>query len=124
MRQEARTINPGDRLISASDLPLGSCRVFSVLIEDQETEIILVHTSQGFRACLNRCRHLPVSLDWGDGEVLDDTGHYFQCRTHGALFRVTDGLCVAGPCNGKSLHPILIEEKADAIHFIGLGVTP
>ncbi|MBE7489356.1 MAG: Rieske (2Fe-2S) protein [Candidatus Omnitrophica bacterium] len=124
MRQEGKSINPGDRLMAASELPVGSSRVVAVSFDDRDMEIIVVHTPDGFRAYLNQCRHLPVSLDWGDGEVLDETGLYFQCRTHGALFRLSDGLCIAGPCNGKPLRPVSIRESCGFIHFLGPGEMP
>ncbi|KXK30703.1 MAG: Rieske (2Fe-2S) domain protein [Candidatus Hinthialibacteria bacterium OLB16] len=110
--------------MAASELPVGSSRVVAVSFDDRDMEIIVVHTSDGFRAYLNQCRHLPVSLDWGDGEVLDETGLYFQCRTHGALFRLSDGLCIAGPCNGKPLRPVSIRESCGFIHFLGPGEMP
>ena len=28
---------------------------------------------------------------------------FIQCATHGALFRLVDGLCVYGPCAGEYL---------------------
>ena len=57
-------------------------------------------------------------------KVLDETGLYFQCRTHGALFRLSDGLCIAGPCNGKPLRPVSIRESCGFIHFLGPGEMP
>ena len=39
-------------------------------------------------------------------------GDLILCGTHGALFRPDDGLCVGGPCAGKSLTPwpVRVEE--------------
>ncbi len=57
----------------------------------------------GVRAYLNRCEHLPNPLDGGSREFLDSTGTLLRCGTHGALFRREDGLCIEGPCRGRSL---------------------
>jgi hypothetical protein len=34
---------------------------------------------------------------------LNEDGTLLVCSTHGARFRVEDGLCVTGPCAGKAL---------------------
>lgn len=51
----------------------------------------------------NLCRHLPVPLDGGTGRVLDERGRHLVCGTHGATYRLRDGLCVDGPCEGLAL---------------------
>ena len=55
------------------------------------------------RAYLNRCEHIPIPLDGGSREFFDPEGEHLRCGTHGALYRLSDGLCVAGPCTGDSL---------------------
>lgn len=60
---------------------------------------------------LNRCEHLPIPLSARGQDMLSDDGHHLMCRTHGACYRVTDGMCVAGPCEGKSLVVFRVEER-------------
>jgi len=55
------------------------------------------------RSYLNRCRHVPIELDWQPGRFFDDSGLYLICATHGATYRAVDGRCVGGPCGGQSL---------------------
>jgi nitrite reductase/ring-hydroxylating ferredoxin subunit len=119
MSQEERTFNPGDRLVTYAEMPPGETRVLKVEAGERPQEIILARTELGFRAYQNRCRHLPVSLDWGDGEVLDESGDLLQCRTHGALYRIEDGLCVAGPCKGHTLIPVEVEERGQCVYLKG-----
>ena len=54
----------------------------------------------------NRCPHLRTPLEWEEDRFLDADGALIQCATHGALFRISDGRCLAGPCKGKSLNPV------------------
>ncbi len=54
----------------------------------------------------NRCPHLGTPLEWEEDRFLDADGALIQCSTHGALFQIEDGLCLLGPCRGKSLQPI------------------
>lgn len=51
----------------------------------------------------NVCRHLPLSLDGGDGEIFSRDGRHFFCQSHGALYEPATGLCVRGPCEGARL---------------------
>ena len=67
------------------------------------------------RAFVNRCPHLGVELDWQPGEFFDETGLYFVCSTHGAIFEPASGLCVAGPCRGARLQAIEVEERQGRI---------
>jgi nitrite reductase/ring-hydroxylating ferredoxin subunit len=66
---------------------------------------ILVATPHGERAWRNLCPHSGGPLARPGETPLSRDGTHLVCATHGALFRVTDGLCVAGPCQGASLTP-------------------
>lgn len=56
----------------------------------------------------NTCPHAGTPLDFVPGRFFDPSGTLLQCATHGARFRVEDGVCVAGPCAGKRLKPVEI----------------
>ena len=57
----------------------------------------------------NSCPHLGVELNWQEDKFLDMDGMLIQCSTHGALFLIEDGECVAGPCQGQRLQSIAFE---------------
>jgi len=61
-------------------------------------------------AYINRCAHLPVELDWNEGDFFNITRDYLICATHGAQYLPTTGFCIAGPCKGRGLMPILVME--------------
>jgi nitrite reductase/ring-hydroxylating ferredoxin subunit len=65
--------------------------------------VVVVDDTGAVRAYLNECRHLPVPLDGGSREFLDPPSRLLRCGTHGALYRLDDGLCVTGPCRGLAL---------------------
>lgn len=102
----------------------GGTVVLPIDLEGREDQMILHRSEERHLAYLNRCRHLSVTLDWGDGDVLDASGKLFQCRTHGALFRPADGMCVAGPCRGLPLRPVEIVEKDGGVYLVGPEETP
>ncbi|MBU6381103.1 MAG: Rieske (2Fe-2S) protein [Betaproteobacteria bacterium] len=66
---------------------------------------VVRYEGQNF-AYLNRCAHVPVELDWLEGAFFDDTGHFLVCATHGAMYEPKTGLCVDGPCRGRSLEAL------------------
>lgn len=62
-------------------------------------------------AYLNRCGHVPVELDWQQGEFFDHSGLYLICATHGALYAPESGRCLGGRCNGKGLVAVAVAEE-------------
>ena len=72
----------------------------------QGIKLFVVNERGVFYAYRNQCPHLGIELQWQDDQFLDIDGELIQCATHGALFLMHNGECVAGPCRGKSLHAI------------------
>ncbi|MGC8840588.1 MAG: Rieske (2Fe-2S) protein [Candidatus Sumerlaeaceae bacterium] len=66
-------------------------------------------------AYLNRCPHLPLSLDYGDGEFFDEDKQWLVCRNHGAIFEPATGKCVAGPCCGAHLRRLNVRVVGDVV---------
>lgn len=54
-------------------------------------------------AYLNRCGHVPVQLDWPEGQFFDDESVFLICATHGASYHPKTGECLSGPCEGRGL---------------------
>lgn len=98
-------------LCHIDNIPAGTSKQFNVA----EQSIFVVHYSGGFFAYLNRCPHLGIELQWQPDQFLDATSDMIQCATHGALFLIEDGQCLAGPCTGKSLTAIACHVKDDQL---------
>lgn len=70
---------------------------------------LLVMSSGGVRAWRNVCRHLAVRLDrLHPGEFMTQDRRFLLCQEHGARYRLDDGYCASGPCEGSSLRPLPI----------------
>jgi len=65
----------------------------------------------------NKCPHLGVELNWLEHQFLDSEQALIHCTTHGALFLIEDGACVAGPCLGKSLEAVSFDLIDGQIHL-------
>lgn len=62
-------------------------------------------------AYVNQCAHVPVELDWNEGDFFTLQKDYLICSTHGAHYRPDNGFCITGPCKGKSLKAISVTEQ-------------
>ena len=91
----------GRRLCRLEEVPDGEAK--GVLAEGFEYEVFIHREGEGVRAFLNSCPHQGTPLDWVPDRFIAPDGEHFLCATHGALFRMADGLCVAGPCQGARL---------------------
>lgn len=62
-------------------------------------------------AYINQCAHMPVELDWNQGEFFTSEKDFLICATHGACYEPNTGHCVFGPCKGKQLQPLRVAEE-------------
>lgn len=72
-------------------------------------------------AYVNQCAHMPVELDWNEGDFFDLSQNYLLCATHGAHYLPDTGYCVMGPCKGQRLKSIEVHERDNKI-FINLDI--
>ncbi len=68
-------------------------------------------------AYLNNCAHIPIELDWIEGEFFDASGLYLICSTHGATYEPESGRCVWGPCKGQRLTALHVEEHNGKVYL-------
>lgn len=66
---------------------------------------------------LNRCAHVPIELDWAEGEFFESSGLYLMCSTHGAIYVPDSGFCAGGPCKGGRLRQIAVLEREQQIYW-------
>jgi len=96
----------GIALCRVDEIADGAARGFT--IGDPPLRIFVVRRGDAFYGYANRCPHVGTPLDWAPDEFLDREGEHVVCSTHGALFRIHDGMCIAGPCQGDRLEPFPI----------------
>ncbi|HTN67509.1 MAG TPA: Rieske 2Fe-2S domain-containing protein [Burkholderiaceae bacterium] len=69
------------------------------------------------RGWLNRCAHVPIELDWAEGEFFESGGDYLMCSTHGAIYAPDTGVCAGGPCRGGRLRAIAVAEQDGQVYW-------
>ena len=72
----------------------------------------LYHDGQVY-AYENQCPHNQMPLNWNEHQFLDHGEQYLQCVNHGALFTLTEGNCIYGPCLGEKLQSVSLQIVAD-----------
>ena len=110
----------GERLICAGEaLAEGGRGVRFELIRFGKVQPAFVVRYDGQpRAFLNQCGHVPVELDWQEGEFFDDSRLYLICATHGALYHPASGACVGGRCAGRGLIPLPVVERDGHVYLV------
>ena len=97
------------KIANPEDLEEGQARSFRLVMGGRYVGCFLVRFQGKLLAYRNKCRHLPISLDYDDARFFDSEKRYLVCQTHGALYQPDTGLCVEGPCRGESLFPVSLE---------------
>lgn len=92
------------RLCAERELPSLGARGFHA----GGIELLVARRGDAIFAYENRCPHRGTTLDWAPDRFMSADGELLQCATHGALFRIEDGLCVLGPCLGDQLRALPI----------------
>ena len=99
------------RLCAPDELAEGQSRGFEIA----EEKLFAVRKDGQLYAYRNRCPHRGIPLEWLPDQFLDVSASLIQCATHGALFLIESGECVAGPCAGQSLQELAIREDDQGI---------
>ncbi|MDP3814171.1 Rieske (2Fe-2S) protein [Pseudomonas sp.] len=99
------------RLCAPDELAEGQSRGFEIAGD----KLFAVRRDGQCYAYRNRCPHRGIPLEWLPDQFLDHSASLIQCATHGALFLIESGECVAGPCAGQALQMLSTREDADGL---------
>jgi nitrite reductase/ring-hydroxylating ferredoxin subunit len=90
---------------------------FPVAAGGQDATGFVVRYGGQLHAYLNRCVHVPMELDWNEGEFFESSGIFLMCATHGAIYEPDTGRCAGGPCRGGRLRAIAIGERDGGVYW-------
>ena len=98
----------------AADLKQGESMKFLMPVRGADEECFVINFRGRFHAYVNRCRHVPMAMDWVDNQFFAEEGRYLMCQTHNAYYEPSSGECIVGPPDacGKMLYrvPLKIED--------------
>ena len=104
------------RLDELDDL---QCREFEFQQGGERVDAFLLRIGDEVVAYRNRCPHTGAPLNWSPDIFLSVERDFIQCAIHGALFRLSDGFCLHGPCNGQSLQSVALSVEAGVVSIKG-----
>ena len=106
---------PGAALCKLAEIPDPGAREVCFGEGWDSFRIVLLRAGARVHAYRNRCAHVHIPLNYeADGfHVMD--GDVIMCAHHGAMYRIADGYCFEGPCEGASLAAIPVTVSGDVV---------
>ncbi len=89
-------------LCDLNAIDINSDNASSLLVEDY----LIVCTGDKLHVYQNSCPHRRKPLNLISEKLLDEQKNFIRCEHHQALFTISQGLCISGPCTGGQLREI------------------
>ena len=103
--------------VAMSEIKPGAVRPVKVLYNTRDiTALVLKANNEEVSVYLDLCPHNKIVLSQ-TGDYLSADGSRLMCATHGATFKLEDGSCDRGPCEGDTLAKIPFEVIDDAVRI-------
>jgi nitrite reductase/ring-hydroxylating ferredoxin subunit len=117
-RQRSKSARTRYRVAKIDSLAVGESLKFMLPIRGADEECFLINFGGEFHAYVNRCRHVPMAMDWVDNQFFAEEGRYLMCQTHNAYYEPKSGECIAGPPTacGKFLYRVPVEIEDGVIY--------
>ncbi|GAB6052264.1 Rieske 2Fe-2S domain-containing protein [Magnetospira thiophila] len=87
------------------------------MLENGPTAIMIIRQGPRVHGYVNKCPHIGAPLDLQEGQFLSLDNTRILCSTHGAHFRIADGACLSGPCQGRGLIPVPLKVVDGAVYL-------
>ncbi|MCK6553525.1 Rieske 2Fe-2S domain-containing protein [Candidatus Binatia bacterium] len=102
-------------VVRVGELQPGETKKFLLACDGREEEAFVVNHDGRLYAYVNRCLHVPMTMDWTDNRFLTEDKRFILCATHGACYLPDTGECVAGPPCGKFLIRVPLTVCGDTV---------
>ena len=90
--------------LAALDDP--GCREFTIGSGDWPFHGFVVRQGDSVYAYQNVCGHAGHPLNWSPNNFLNKDKTAIVCASHGAIYAIETGACVAGPGSGRALQRV------------------
>ena len=106
---------PGARLCAIADIPEPGSKGFMFREGEKLFMGFVVRRAGEISGYIDRCPHTGLPLAPLPDRYLTRENDLIICSSHGALFRIVDGFCIAGPCAGNKLWPWPVRIEGDDV---------
>jgi len=101
------------------DLDDPGCREFRIGDGDWPFKGFVVRQDDVVFAYQNFCLHVGHPLNLQPDRFLTMDKSAIICASHGAMYDIVSGMCIAGPCKGKSLRAVDVAVRDGIIRVTG-----
>jgi nitrite reductase/ring-hydroxylating ferredoxin subunit len=105
----------GTALCSLDEIPDPGSRGFHFRAEDKLFLGFVVRRGETLVGYVDSCPHTGQPLGGPTGRHVTREGDLILCTGHGALFRIEDGFCTAGPCGGQRLSAWAVDVRGGLV---------
>lgn len=98
-----------------SEIEDPGCREFTIGHGEWPFKGFVVRRGDKVYAYQNLCRHAGHPLNWQPDSFLTEDKRQIICASHGAIYEIGSGICVAGPCPGEKLRAVEVEVRGDDV---------
>jgi len=100
---------PGTELGPLADIPDGQGREYVFGEGKRAFSLFVVRRGGAAFGYLNVCPHFQLTLNSRPDMFMTRDGSRIKCSQHLALFRIEDGFCLDGACEGDRLEAIPLD---------------
>lgn len=111
-------------LCRLDEIPDGEARGFDFGQGLETLYVFVVRQGKRVHGYVNSCPHIGTPLDLVPDRFMTDDRRHILCMTHGARFRIYDGYCFTGPCQGESLTPVALAVRDGAVMWEPSAAKP
>ncbi len=95
------------------------CREFSIGDGDWPFRGFVVRQGDEVFAYQNFCAHVGHPLNWKPDSFLTKDNSAIICASHGAMYDIKSGQCIAGPAGGKALRKVDVDVRDGIVYVTG-----
>ena len=97
---------PGQVLGPFDEIPDGRAKEYIFGVGVNAFRMFVVRQGSEAYGYVNQCPHYSLPLNHRPDQFLSRSGDKIMCTQHLALFRIEDGACLDGACDGRALDPV------------------
>ena len=105
---------PGTELGPFDAIPDGQGREYTFGPAHDAFSMFVVRRGAAAFGYVNVCPHFSLKLNYKRDQFTTRDGE-IMCSMHYALFRLDDGMCLEGACEGRGLDPVPIEVTVNGV---------
>jgi len=106
----------GTLLCALDEIPSPGARGFRFRDGEAMFAGFVVRQGEAVFGYVDSCPHAGWPMAGFAGRYLTRDNDLILCGGHAALFRIEDGVCLAGPCPGQILTPWPVRIQAGEVH--------